>query len=388
MLRSYGLDRFHKRLQELQLKSISKSSNYYGLSIILGGAESSLWEVTNAYAEMAGTLNYFNATSSEYPSEKNLSPSFVSQNAFDQESGNSKPSLFNAGSIYKAFEAMQVVNRPRGEENWDFFSSSQPIAWKTGTSFGFKDAWAVGVTPNYAIGVWVGNADGEGRPGLTGIQAAAPVLFEVLDVLPRSEWFATPYDELTEMEICSKSGFLAGVFCEQPEKQFVPKNGVRTSPCALHQKVFLDETRTFQVNSSCYPLAQMKQQSWFALPPVMEYYYSQKHPEYSPLPQFRNDCLRDGQELMEFIFPKKNETILLARDFNEHRNDIVFKVAHRGEDVKLYWYLDAQFIGMTDTFHELSLQPVPGKYLLTVVDQDGNEVQQKIAISHASNESS
>ena len=75
--------------------------------------------------------------------------------------------IFNAGAIYSTLNALQEVNRPQGEENWSFFSNSQKIAWKTGTSYGFKDAWAVGVTSKYAIGVWVGNADGEGRPGLT-----------------------------------------------------------------------------------------------------------------------------------------------------------------------------------------------------------------------------
>ena len=114
------------------------------------------------------------------------------------------------------------MNRPAGEENWSFFSNSQPIAWKTGTSFGFKDAWAVGVTPKYAIGVWVGNADGEGRPGLTGIQAAAPILFDVLNELPNtSEWFSIPYDELVAVEICQKSGYIAGVYCDEISSEWI-----------------------------------------------------------------------------------------------------------------------------------------------------------------------
>ena len=84
---------------------------------------------------------------------------------------------------------------------------------------------------------------------------------------------------------------------------------------------------------------------------------------------------------MEFIYPKPNEAILLAKDFDENINDIIFKVAHRTEDTKLYWYLDASYIGMTETFHELAVQPVPGEYILTVVDQEGNQLKQRLVIN-------
>ena len=97
--------------------------------------------------------------------------------------------VFDAASIYLTFEAMKEVNRPEGNESWEFYDSSQPIAWKTGTSFGNKDAWAIGLTNDYVVGVWVGNADGEGRPGVTGVTSAAPILFEVFDVVPESDWF-------------------------------------------------------------------------------------------------------------------------------------------------------------------------------------------------------
>jgi penicillin-binding protein 1C len=384
MLRSYGLDRFHKRLGELNFRSIDKPANYYGLSLILGGAESSLWEVTNAYAGMAATLNFFNRSSSEYSDDSFREPVFVKTGPEFSQKKIEKAPIFNAGSIFYTLNALQEVNRPAGEENWSFFSDSQAIAWKTGTSFGFKDAWAVGVTSKFAIGVWVGNADGEGRPGLTGIQAAAPILFDVLEVLPQSEWFATPYDELVETDICMQSGALAGVFCEAIVSKFIPKNGIRTNPCSYHQQVFLSSNGLQQVNSSCYPISQMQQRSWFTLPPVMEYYYAKQHPEYVPLPGFMDQCLRDGEQLMEFIFPKQNETILLAKNLDEGVNDIVFKVAHRSSETKLYWYLDSNFIGLTETFHELALQPLPGEYVLTVVDQDGNELKQLVTIARAS----
>jgi len=385
MLRDFGFQRFYNILQKTNQKAIEKPADYYGLSLILGGAESSLWDITKGYAGMASTLNFFNNSSSEYRKNEFVEPVYVKNHEkIDLGKIQQKPFVWNAGAIYETFEAMEKVNRPSGEENWEFFTSSQPLAWKTGTSYGFKDAWAVGVTPKYAIGVWVGNADGEGRPGLTGIQAAAPVLFDVLNVLPQSGWFKMPYDELVEVEICTKSGHLAGLFCEETKMEWIPKNGTRTEACPYHQTVFLNSFENFRVNSSCYPLSEMVQKNWFVLPPVMEYYYAQLHPEYKILPPFAPNCLQEGEKLMAFIYPKKNEAVLLPKNFDENVNEVIFKLAHRSPETTVFWYLDSKYIGKTDTFHELAVSPKPGIYLLTAVDQDGNEVREQIEVKPAS----
>ncbi len=386
MLRDFGLQRFYNILAKTNQKAVDKPADYYGLSMILGGAESSLWDITKAYAGMASTLNFFNNSSSEYRENEFIDPVYVKgHDKIDPiaiEIGKTKqnPAVWNAGAIYKTFDAMQNVNRPLGEESWEFFTSSQPIAWKTGTSYGFKDAWAVGVTPKYAIGVWAGNATGEGRPGLTGIQAAAPILFDVLNILPKSGWFQIPYDELIETEICTKSGHLASVFCEETQMEWIPKNGIRTEACPYHQKVFLNETENYRVNSSCYPLSRMVQKNWFTLPPVMEYYYASLHPEYKPLPPFAPGCLKAGESLMAFIYPKRNETVLLPKNFEENINEVIFKLAHRSPENTVYWYLDSEYIGKTETFHELAVSPKPGTYILTVVDSEGNEMKENIKI--------
>ena len=81
-------------------------------------------------------------------------------------------------SIWQCFETLTELERPNQEGSWEQFSSSKTIAWKTGTSFGYRDAWAIGLNPDYLVGVWVGNADGEGRPGLTGVNVAAPLMFD------------------------------------------------------------------------------------------------------------------------------------------------------------------------------------------------------------------
>tara|TARA_B100001179_G_scaffold230055_1_gene216896 strand:+ start:6381 stop:8750 length:2370 start_codon:yes stop_codon:yes gene_type:complete len=383
-LRAHGLQRFYNKLQILELNSIRHAPNYYGLSLILGGAESSLWEITQAYAGMAYTLNTFNQSSSEYPASAFGVPNYLKNSKKGKSKLQAHPELFGAGAIYKTFEALQQVNRPLEEINWSFFNESKAIAWKTGTSFGFKDAWAVGVTPKYAIGVWAGNADGEGRPGLTGLQAAAPLLFDVLGSLPESGSFAVPYDALKEVVTCRQSGHLASIFCNDTAKEWVPEKGTRTTPCPYHQQVSLSADTRFRVNSSCYPLEEMIQTSWFSLPPMMEYYYAQTHPNYQPLPPFKEGCFQEGEQLMEFVTPRPRETILIAKSFQEKHQEVVFQLAHRSSETKVYWYWDGMYVGTTQTFHEQVLILGPGTYTLTVIDQHGNQLQQQVEIAYAS----
>ena len=387
MLRQYGLDKFYGDLKEMNLGGINKPSSYYGLSMVLGGAESSLWELTKTYAGMAHTLNTFTSTSSEYATDSFDKYNYLlgfspSQKMNEDQALENEPAVFSAGAIYNTLETLRMVNRPSGDENWQFYEGAQPIAWKTGTSFGFKDAWSVGVTPQYAIGVWVGNADGEGRPGVTGIQAAAPLFFDVLRSLPTNgKWFDTPYDDLTDVKICLKSGQRASAYCPVGELQAVPIAGLKSHACAFHQQLYVTQNEEYQVNSDCYELDMMKAETHFVLPPTIEYYYASQNPDYKKPPPFHPDCSFSGELPMAFIYPKDNEGVILPKDFDTELNDVIFKIAHRNPETKVFWYLNTEYVGQTETFHELAIAPKEGEYVLTVVDEDGNEVKKKIEIS-------
>lgn len=384
LLRQYGLQKFYNKLQKMNLKSVDKPAGHYGLALILGGAESSLWDLTKTYASAASTLNYFESNSSTYRTNEFVEPDYLLNNVIDFGEQQFEAPVLNAGALYHTIKSLQEVNRPQGDENWQFFDSAKRIAWKTGTSFGFKDAWAVGVTPKYAIGIWAGNADGEGRPGLTGITAAAPILFDVLDALPSSGWFQQPFDDLAELEICSQSGHLASAFCNKVRKELLPINGTKSRQCPYHRQVFLDASEAFRVNSECYPLEDMVAKNWFILPPVIEYYYSTSNPNYKPLPTYLQGCSISESQLMEFIYPKKNEEVLLPKDLGNSTTEIIFKLAHQRADSMVHWYLDKTYIGTTESFHELIYQAKSGEYVLTAVDDEGNRIQQSLKLQRAS----
>ncbi|MCK0123365.1 penicillin-binding protein 1C [Gelidibacter sp. F2691] len=381
MLQEFGLDRFHHYLEALKLKDLKYNANHYGLSLILGGAESNLWDLCKSYAALSSTLNHFNETSSEYFTNEFTEPTFLNHTTIDFGKKSSEKILFDAASIYLTYESLKDVNRPEGNENWEFYDSSKQIAWKTGTSFGFRDAWAIGTTKDYVVGVWVGNADGEGRPGLVGVQTAAPILFEVFDVLPNSEWFSKPFDEMQEVEICTQSGYRASPNCVDREEKFVQRTGLKTAPCPFHVLVHLDRSEQYQINSSCEDLSNIVHKSWFVLPPLMEYYYKAQNPFYKALPPFRADCMGENAIAMEFIYPKENNTIFLPKDFDGQTNDLILKVAHSKPETLIFWYLDERYLGSTKDIHEFAMKPQRGKHTVTVVDEFGNESKRWIEIS-------
>ena len=381
MLQQFGLEKFHHYLKQLKLNDINYEANHYGLSLILGGAESNLWDLSKSYASLSSTINHYDDTQGKYYSNEFVEPTFMANDSVTLGNITTEKPLFDAGSIYLTYKALKEVNRPEGEENWKFFDSSKQIAWKTGTSFGFRDAWAIGTTKDYVVGVWVGNADGEGRPGLVGLVAAAPILFDVFDVLPRSKWFAEPSDELEKIIVCSKSGYRASNICDVKDTVLVQRSGLRTQPCPYHHLIHLDEDEIYQVNSSCYPIANIKHKSWFVLPPLMEYYYLKSHPTYKTLPGFRQGCLSEEQSVMDFIYPKETVKVFLPKDFNEKTNKLIFKLAHVIPDTKVFWYLDASFIGTTITFHEMAVMAKKGKHTITVVDEQGNELKRSFEIT-------
>lgn len=377
MLQEHGVHKFYETLQQYKLKNINKHPDHYGLSLILGGAESNLWDLSRTYANLTSTLNYY-TTNLKYRANEFCELNY--QKEFQQDYGDEQEekNIVGAGAIYLTYQAMKEVNRPAEDEAWRFYDSSIQIAWKTGTSFGNRDAWAIGTNSDYVVGVWVGNASGEGRPQLTGIDSAAPVLFDVFNLLPRKKWFSQPQD-LVSVDCCKLSGYLAKDDCPKV-KQLIPKSGMKTKVCPYHKTIHLDKTGQYRVNSTCEDVDNIVIQSWFVLPPVMEWFYKGLHIDYKPLPPFRSDCQGANGSSMGFIYPKANSKIYLTKNFEGKIQPVIFKIAHSNRDTKIYWYIDNQFKGTTQTFHEMPIVTTTGKHLITVVDESGTELKQYVTI--------
>ena len=359
MLQRYGVPKFHSFLQQIGLKTINRSSSHYGLSLILGGAEATLWDVTNAYAMMGRSLLQLPQRSCSL-----LLPTSRITESTDP---------FQPGAVWQTFDALKEVNRPE-EIDWKSIPSMQTIAWKTGTSYGFRDAWAVGVTPRYAVGVWVGNATGEGKLGLVGAQTAGPVLFDIFNLLPSSSWFTRPAGIFVEAEVCRKSGHLKGRFCDEMDTLLVLPAGLRTEACPYHHLVTLSADESQRIYENCANTEPTLRKSWFTLPPVWEWYYKQHHPEYKPLPPFKAGCGEDTFQPMQFIYPPMNARIKLPKQLDGSKGFLTVELAHNNPNATVFWHLDETYQAQTQDFHKISLQPAAGKHSLTAVDGEGNTI--------------
>jgi penicillin-binding protein 1C len=374
MLQQYKYERFYDLLHKAGITTLNKSADHYGLALILGGGENTLWELTGVYADMARVLNHYTRYNGKYDQGDYHSP--VYHKVLAGKSDLERSGLLDAGSIFYTFQAMEEVMRPGEEALWQQFSSSQRVAWKTGTSFGFRDGWAIGVTPKYVVGVWVGNTDGEGRPGLTGINTAAPALFEIFRLLPVTrDWFEMPVGEMVKIKVCLQSGYRAGEFCETIDDMWVSKSGLKAPVCPWHQLVHLSADGKWQVTGNCTSPNQIANKAWFVLPPSIEYYYKAKNYEYHVLPPFRPDCVQaENASPMEVIYPKNGAKIYVPLEADGARGRVVFNAAHRQKNVKIFWHLDDKYVGETKDFHQLALNPSPGNHRLTLVDSNGNTI--------------
>lgn len=377
MLSAYNTGRFMSLLKKAGMTTLRFSEEHYGASLILGGAEGTLWDFTGMYASLARTLAHYRTYNGRYdpadihPLTPYPAPPADPVRSVADKRLTDKPFL-SAASIWFAFEAMSALNRPEEEADWQQFGSMKQVAWKTGTSYGGRDAWAIGTTPRYTVGVWVGNASGEGRPGLTGVGNAAPVLFDLFSLLPGSGWFDMPYDELLPMAICRLSGHKASAICDRVDTLYMPRSADKTEVCPYHRLVHLSADGRFRVNSSCESVGRMIARPWFVLPPSEEYYYRNYHIDYAPLPPVKPGCGEDRGRQIELIYPEHNAILYLPKGFSGKREQFVFKAAHARPDAILYWHLDDTYAGETTDHHQISFSASPGKHRLTLIDDQGN----------------
>ena len=370
MLKSYTTVKLLDVLKRVGLNTFDKDAGHYGLSLILGGGEATLRELVSAYGSMARVLNRYNNNENYQSSDYYTFEYLPVKRKISLPDGKF---VFHASSIWQTFDILTGLNRPEEEAGWQQLSSSGRLSWKTGTSFGFRDAWAIGVNPEYAIGVWVGNANGEGRPGLTGGLAAAPLLFELSSLVPSNHWFEKPLSNMLPVAVCRETGYRASVNCNEIDTVMVPATCLGSEPCPYHQKIHLDANRQYLVNSGCYPQNQIINENWFILPPAMEYYYRKNHPGYRSLPPWLPGAQQGNEiQMLELIYPDDRLMVYLPKDYHGKKGEVIFQAAHHRTGATIFWHLDNLFLGSTKDIHQMACSPAHGNHQLLIVDELGN----------------
>lgn len=357
LLKEFTVPKFYDYLKQLGLSTLSQPASHYGLSLILGGAEGKLSEIVDCYTYLGQAAT----------NKSIIKPSYLINREKEKQ-----VAQFSKGAAWQVLNILTEVNRP-GEIAWKRMPSMQQIAWKTGTSQGFRDAWAVGVNSKYAIGVWVGNATGEGVPDLIGGRIAGPVLFDLFNIFPNEPWMLRPENEFVDVEVCKQSGMLSSRFCTDIDTVLVTPSTIDNGKvCPYHHKITLTTDGQYRVYTSCVGLENTIQKDWFTLPPVLEWYYKKIHPEYRELPPFKKGCGDDYIKTLQFIYPSSNTEVIVTKQYDGTYGPIVFELAHIDPDAKVFWHLDGEYFGTTTLIHTMSVIPEDGNHVMTAVDTQGN----------------
>ena len=362
LLNAYGINKFYNNLKAAGISTLFRSPDEYGLPIILGGSEVTPWDVARLYRGMANGGQFDQIA---YLPQRN------SQNNLQ---------LISKGATRLILEEMKELIRPGLEFYWKKYGNQKPIAWKTGTSYGHKDAWAVGTTPDYTIVVWVGNFDGQSNKSLSGMRSAGPLSFNILNVLPESDkrWFEMDSKDFIEVKTCKQTGFYASSDCPEVIHTQAPKNIKPLRVCPFHKTLQVEKNQI--VCSHCWS-GQHKDVAFLNYPPDVNYYLRKNGGLIQYLPEHNANCpTKKESEVLEIIYPLDQAKIMVTRDFNGAYQPVVSRVATRFTDRELFWHLDDRYLGSTIDQPSLPLRLKAGEHRLTVSDTEGNKHQVSFSV--------
>jgi len=356
LLYEYGQADFYQDLKQMGISTLFRSADGYGLSIILGGAEVRLWDMCRIYSALSN--------------EGLISPVRI---LVGIEKENDSSRLCSPGASWLVLSALGKVDRPENEK----YQDQIPVAWKTGTSYGQKDAWAIGVNRQWTVGVWVGNFSGEGNPFLGGAVSAGPVMFALFRQLTdrtKPLWFQCPEYDLKRISVCSATGYLPGPSCPQTITVLAPSGAWKTQQCPWHRKVVIDQQSGHEICSRCWDGIMRKDTVLLVYPASSAEILHKRGFTADIMPSHLPSCTAVMKKRAKFAieYPVNGITVFIPRNMNEEYQQVVCKASSQTKS-PLLWYIDGKFIGETHDFHNMAVQCNPGKHVLSVFDNDGEE---------------
>ena len=357
LLNMYGLDKFYNLLKTGGIQTLFRTPDEYGLPLILGGSEVRPWDIARLYRGLANGGSFSDIT---YYANQTIEESTP---------------LISSGATYLILDEMKELIRPGLEFYWKRYGNQKPIAWKTGTSYGHKDAWAVGTTPEWTIVVWVGNFDGESNKGLAGMKSAGPLMFNILNVLPVSSskrWFEPDPKDFVEVKLCAQTGFYAGGSCTEVVLSKVPTNMKPMRICPYHQTLVVNHDHNYVVCSRCWT-TDHQEMNVLKYPPDVNYYLWQNGGIVETLHEHNPACdVRQERDILKIIYPLDRANLFVTKDFDGSYQPVISRLATQFPEREVFWYLDDHYLGSTIRKPSLLLHLKSGEHELSVVDSEGN----------------
>jgi penicillin-binding protein 1C len=328
----------------------------HGLATVLGGCDVTLLELTNLYAGLAqGGLHQPVRTMEVV------------------EPVRSEARLFSDGAAYLVSEILTNVRRPELPDLWQDTTSLPRLAWKTGTSYGRRDAWSIGYNARWTVGVWVGNFDGRGVPELVGVEAAAPLLFSIARTLPGAltdPWIPRP-STVRQREVCALSGAPAGPSCEHRESELALENAPRAR-CALHVAMDVDDDTGERLCSRCREGRHYHREVHVSWPANVASWLRGTGVPVDRVPSHNPRCERGLSGIGPVIHaPVEGDQFVLRQGVGPEAQQIALMASVGGDAGQLYWFLDDRLVWSGAAGRKVMIDPEPGPHHLVAVDAEG-----------------
>jgi len=351
-----------QKLEQAHFKQIRKDRKKLGLSMILGGCGVTLEEMTMLFSALTTAGKFSPAqflTTQDVPTaEKILSPE----------------------AAYLVSDMLSQATRPDLPTKFANTYKLPKIAWKTGTSYGRRDAWCIGYNPRYTIGVWVGNFSGEGVNRLIGAEIATPLLFQIFNALEYdkgNEWFKAP-NGLKPRYVCSETGNLPTEHCKHQLIDYYIPLVSNTQRCKHVQQVWVSEDETESYCLACLPNKGYKANLYPQFKPEIRAFYDAQGQQYARIPRHNPHCTRVVIEGAPVILsPASGREYIIDR---QNPPELLLQCKTESDVQQVYWYIDGQFLQAATPQARVFFKPTLGYQKIACSDDKGRNKEISICV--------
>ena len=364
VLEQVGVQDYVYLMERADFRTIKSQKLNLGLSVILGGCGTTLEELTVLFSAFAR--------------EGWQHPPAYTRGQLEHES-DSVP-LFSASAAWMIAEILSGIERPDIPREYLLASSRPRVAWKTGTSYGRRDAWSIGFTPRYTIGVWIGNFDGSGVPDLSGTEMAVPLLFELFDAIdadPEKQWFPEPAD-LYRRRVCAETGHLLNTHCKHPVTDFYIKNVSFETTCSLDQEVYTSPDTAMQYCTDCLPVEGFIKCTYPLYEPALALWYDENQVPYHRPPPHNPACesvRNSGGPVIKS--PSSDFEYLVEAGAGQ---EILLQATSDTRVNRHYWFIDRNFYQSGKPGDRLFVELKNGRHRISCMDDQGRESKLEITV--------
>lgn len=352
-LKSLGTEKLIQKLSDCNFKQIQKDKSKLGLSMILGGCGTTLEEMTGLFSCFANNGVY-------------IAPSYTQEDTMRM-----KKNIVSPAAAFMVTDILSRINRPDFPLNWQATEHMPKIAWKTGTSYGRRDAWSIGFNKDFTVGIWTGNFSGMGVSDLSGASVATPLLFKIFNTIDYNsdkDWFTQP-DDCDIRKVCSETGMIPSDHCTNLVTDYFIPLVSSNKVCDNWQQVLVSADEKISYCTSCVPETGYKKKWYKIIDPDMESWYRENNISYQPIPPHNPNCEKIFKGAAPMITSPVNGSEYLISKKNPEPLQLTCKTAN---DVsKVYWYIDNKFYKVAYAGEKQFFKPTEGPVKISCTDDKG-----------------